>query len=122
MFVQKRLMRDYKKYNVWQLGHEITLEVYKLSKELPVEERYEIVSQIKRASYSIPLNIAEGCGRESDKEFKHYLVIARGSATELEYFLILIKDLEYIDRNTYEVLSDKVNKLGKSLTSLINKI
>ncbi len=116
-------MRDYKKYNIWQLGHEIiTLDIYELSKGLPTEERFEITSQIKRASYSIPSNIAEGCGRETDKEFKHFLVIARGSATELEYFLILIRDLEYIDNNTYRLLSDKVNKIGKSLTSLINKI
>jgi four helix bundle protein len=85
-------MRDYKKYNIWQLGHEITLDIYELSKGLPTEERFEITSQIKRASYSIPSNIAEGCGRETDKEFKHFLVIARGSATELEYFLILIRD------------------------------
>ncbi|PWK21780.1 four helix bundle protein [Maribacter polysiphoniae] len=62
-------MRDYKKYTIWQLGHEITLDIYKLSKDLPKEERYEIISQIKRASYSIPSNIAEGCGRETDKEF-----------------------------------------------------
>ncbi|WP_273275514.1 four helix bundle protein [Maribacter polysiphoniae] len=115
-------MRDYKKYTIWQLGHEITLDIYKLSKDLPKEERYEIISQIKRASYSIPSNIAEGCGRETDKEFKHFLIIARGSTTELEYFLILIRDLKYIDNQTFESLNNKVNKLGKNLTSLINKI
>jgi len=77
---------------------------------------------MRRAAYSIPSNIAEGCGRESDQEFKRYLVIARGSATELEYFLILVKDLKLIKESDFEKLFDIVNKTKRSLTNLINKI
>jgi len=115
-------MRDYKKYNVWKLGHEITLEIYKLSQSLPKEEKFAISDQIRRVSYSIPSNIVEGCGRESDKEFIRFLIIARGSANELEYFLLLMKDLNYIDIESFKNLTNKVNKIGRSLTSLINKI
>ena len=75
-----------------------------------------------RASYSIPSNIAEGCGRETDAEFKRFLVIARGSVTELGYFLTLSKDLNYINNATYEELFDKSDKLGRSITNLIKKI
>tara|TARA_R110000737_G_scaffold176257_2_gene201332 strand:- start:3565 stop:3846 length:282 start_codon:yes stop_codon:yes gene_type:complete len=89
-------MRDYKKYNVWELGHEVTLEIYKLTNTFPKDENFGLTSQMRRASSSIPANIAEGCGRESDAEFKRFLIISQGSASELEYFTILAKDLEYI--------------------------
>ncbi len=115
-------MRDYKKYSVWELGHNITIEIYELTKLFPKEEIYSLTSQMRRAAYSIPSNIAEGCGRESDQEFKRYLVIARGSATELEYFLILVKDLKLIKESDFEKLFDIVNKTKRSLTNLINKI
>jgi four helix bundle protein len=77
---------------------------------------------LRRAAYSIPSNVSEGCGRESDAEFKRYLVISRGSASELEYFLILSKDLKYLEEETYEELFDKVNLVKRSLNNLINKI
>lgn len=115
-------MRDYKKYSVWELGHNITIEIYELTKLFPKEEIYSLTSQMRRAAYSIPSNIAEGCGRESDQEFKRYLVIARGSATELEYFLILVKDLKLIKESDFEKMFDIVNKTKRSLTNLINKI
>ena len=115
-------MRDYKKYTVWELGHEITLDIYKLTASFPKEEIYSLTSQMRRAAYSIPSNIAEGCGRESDQEFKRYLVIARGSSTELEYFLILVKDLKFIEFSDFEKLSDSVNKVKRSLSNLINKL
>ncbi|MEQ6118483.1 four helix bundle protein [Reichenbachiella sp. MALMAid0571] len=115
-------MRDYRKYKVWELGHEVALSIYKVTKEFPEEEKFSMVSQMRRAAYSVPSNISEGCGRESDSEFKRYLVIARGSASELEYFLILSKDLNYLKEELYEVLFDKVNMVRRSLNNLINKI
>jgi|TARA_R110001606_G_scaffold357174_1_gene508658 four helix bundle protein len=115
-------MRNFRKYKVWELGHEITLDVYKLSKQFPKDERFGITSQVRRCSSSVPANIAEGCGRETEKEFKRFLVIANGSATELEYFLILIKDLEIADKDSIEMLVEKVDKLKRSLNSLINKL
>jgi four helix bundle protein len=77
---------------------------------------------LRRAAYSIPSNVSEGCGRESDAEFKRYLVISGGSASELEYFLLLSKDLKYLEEETYEELFDKVNLVKRSLNNLINKI
>ncbi len=85
-------MRDFKKYKVWELGHKITLEIYRITKDFPKEELYGMTSQMRRAAYSIPSNIVEGCGRESDAEFRRFLIISQGSASELEYFTILTKD------------------------------
>lgn len=79
-------MRDYKKYDVWVKSHELVLFIYKeVIPNFPKSEQFELTSQIKRAAYSIPLNIAEGCGRNSDKDFAHFLDIALGSVHELEY-------------------------------------
>ncbi|UXP31630.1 four helix bundle protein [Reichenbachiella agarivorans] len=115
-------MRDYKKYDVWKLGHELTLAIYKITDKFPESEKFRIVDQIRRAAYSIPSNIVEGCGRESDVEFKRYLVVSRGSANELEYFLILSRDLSFIDQTEFDVLFDQVNKVNRSITNLIKKL
>tara|TARA_R110002126_G_scaffold2843_8_gene15719 strand:+ start:80 stop:427 length:348 start_codon:yes stop_codon:yes gene_type:complete len=115
-------MRDYKKYNVWELGHEITLEIYKLTNTFPKDENFGLTSQMRRASSSIPANIAEGCGRESDAEFKRFLIISQGSASELEYFTILAKDLEYILEKDFRIIHDRVNKVRRSLNKLISKL
>mgnify|MGYP002631713877 CR=1 FL=1 len=115
-------MRDYRKYKVWELGHEVTLSIYKCTSGFPEDERYGLNSQMRRAAYSIPSNICEGCGRESDNEFKRYLVISRGSASELEYFMILSKDLNYLEENIYNELFDRINMIKRSLNNLINKI
>lgn len=115
-------MRDYRKYKVWVLGHEVTLETYKLTQNFPKEEMYGMVSQMRRASSLIPTNIAEGCGREFDAEFKRFLVIAQGSANELEYFTVLAKDLGYMKQELFLPLNDQVDKVRRSLNSLINKL
>lgn len=87
-------MRNYKKYTVWQKSHQLTLDVYKAIALFPKEELFGLTSQIKRSSSSIPTNIAEGCGRNSDKDFCRFLYIAFGSANELEYQIILSIDLK----------------------------
>jgi four helix bundle protein len=115
-------MRDYKKYKVWKLGHDVTIMVCKLTSVFPKEEIYSLTSQMRRASYSIPSDIAEGCGRETDQAFKRYLTIARGSATELEYFLVLVKDLGFINQKGFDKVNGNVNKVKRSLNNLINKI
>ena len=96
--------------------------IYILTSKFPKDEVYSLTSQMRRAAYSIPSNIAEGCGRDSDQELTRYLVIARGSATELEYFLLLVKDLGFIKPEDFETQSDKVNKVKRSLNNLINQI
>ena len=115
-------LRDYKKYNVWIMGHQLTLEVYKATKNFPKEEIYGITSQIRRAAYSIPSNIAEGCGRETDADFRRFLIISRGSATELEYLTILANDLGYLENPSFSALNDSVNKIKRSLNILITKV
>jgi four helix bundle protein len=115
-------MRDFKKYNVWELGHQVTLEMYKLSQQFPQEEIYGITGQMRRAAYSIPSNIAEGCGRGSDAEFKRCLTNSQGPASELEYFIILAKDLGSLVESNYLLINNNVNKVKRSLNNLINKI
>lgn len=115
-------MRNFRKYQVWELGHQIALDVYKLTNSFPKNEEFGIKSQMRRASTSVPANIAEGCGRETEVEFRRFLIIANGSATELEYFLILVKDLKFVSEKEIKELVDKVDQLKRSLNKLISKI
>lgn len=115
-------MRDFRKYNIWELSHKLTLDIYGISKDFPKTEVYGLTSQIKRAASSIPTNIAEGCGRDSDPEFNRFLTIAAGSASETEYLLILSKDLNYIDNTTYENLNSQVNIIKQKVYSLKQKL
>jgi four helix bundle protein len=111
-------MRDFKKYDIWQLSHSLTLDIYKITNKFPNEELYGLISQIRRASLSVPTNISEGCGRNSDKEFNQFLNIALGSASETEYLLILSKDLNYLSEEQFEILKININHIK----SKINKI
>lgn len=115
-------MRDFRKYKVWELGHQLTLDIYKRTSDFPKAEMYGLTSQMRRASYSMPANIAEGCGRESDAEFKRFLVISQGSVSELEYFNILVKDLGYISDQIHQELDVKINTTKRSLHNLIKKL
>jgi four helix bundle protein len=85
-------MKDFQELRVWQKAHELTLAIYLASKALPSDERFGLTSQLPRAS-SIPANLAEGCGRKGDAEFNRFCSIAMGSASELEYHLLLARDL-----------------------------
>ena len=115
-------MRDFKKYHVWKTSHQLALSSYKMTSSFPKEEIFGITSQIRRASTSIPSNIAEGCGRESDPDFRRFLYIAFSSASELEYLFILSKDLGHITNSDFEVHSNNVREVKKMLTSLIKKL
>lgn len=111
-------MRDFKKYDIWQLSHLFTLEIYKTTHNFPKEELYGLVNQIRRASSSIPTNISEGCGRNSDKEFNQFLNIALGSANETEYLLILSKDLNYITEEQFEIFKININHIKSKIYNL----
>lgn len=104
---------------VWQKAHELTLEIYKTTKSFPNDELYGLTSQMRRASTSIPSNIAEGKARGSIKDFKRFLFIARGSLEELKYQIILSKDLNYIDENKYDELLNKAKEVGRLLNGLM---
>ena len=116
-------MRDYKKYDVWVKSHELTVYIYKeITPLFPKSEQYGLISQIKRAAYSIPLNIAEGCGRNSDKDFVHFLDMALGSAHELEYCALLGYDLKFINPLTYNKLHERASEIKAKLIKLIKSI
>ena len=115
-------MKDYKKYLVWQKSHQLTLDVYKLSAKYPREETFNLVSQIKRSSSSIATNIAEGCGRKSDKDFSRFLYISFGSANELEYQMLLSKDLDFISAEDYEKIQLQTEEIKKMLSALIKTL
>ena len=115
-------MRDYKKYDIWKLSHLLTLEIYKITENYPKEEIFGLTSQIRRASSSIGINIVEGCGRGSDEDFKRFLRNASGSAFEVEYILLLSKDLNYISEEKFLELSPKAEELKMKISKLILKI
>ena len=115
-------MRDYKKYDIWKLSHSLTLEIYKITEHFPKEEVFGLTSQIRRASSSIGINIVEGCGRGSDEDFKRFLRNASGSAFEVEYILLLSKDLNYISEEQFLKLSPKAEELKMKISKLILKI
>ena len=89
-------MKDFRQLSVWQKSHEVTLAIYELTRSLPREETYGLTAQIRRACSSIPANLDEGCGKDGDAELARYCSIARGSASELEYQLLLAHDLKLI--------------------------
>ncbi|WP_298395658.1 four helix bundle protein [Flavobacterium sp.] len=115
-------MRDYKKYIVWQKSHELVLDIYKTTRDFPKDELFALTNQMKRSSSSIPTNIAEGCGRNSDKDFCRFLYIAFGSANELEYQIILSIDLQFIQIENGQKLLFQIEEFKKMLNGLITKL
>ena len=115
-------MRDYKKFLVWEKSHALTLAIYKVASLFPKEEIFGLTSQIKRSSSSIPTNIAEGCGRNSDKDFCRFLYIAFGSANELEYQILLSTDLKFIELENAQKLLLQIEEVKKMLNGLITKL
>ena len=114
-------MQDFKGLLVWERAHDLTLRIYELTSRFPREEIYGLTSQIRRASASIPTNIAEGCGRETSAEFARFLQIAMGSASETEYLILLVHDLKYLD-DQYVELIDTIVSVKKMLTALLRNI
>lgn len=112
-------MQDFKDLKVWQKAHALVLEIYKASAEFPKEEVYGLTSQIRRAAMSIPANIAEGRGRAVDGDLRRFIQIALGSASELEYHLILSKDLHYLDEQTTEKLTTQLSEIRRMLISFV---
>jgi four helix bundle protein len=116
-------MRDYKKLEVWKKAHNLNLFVYKnLLQKFPKSENYDLLSQTKRAAYSIPLNIVEGSGRFTERDFVHFLDIALGSTHELEYCCLLCKDLDYIDLELYNTTNQFINEVKAMLIGLIKTL
>ena len=113
------IMKDFRQLKVWEKSHQLALAVYRATKEFPKEELYGLTSQIRRASMSIPTNIAEGCGRGSDADFARFLQMSFGSANETEYLLLLCFELGYISEENYFELNISIQEIKKMLSKLI---
>ena len=107
---------------VWQKAHRLTLAVYQITSCFPREELYGLTSQLRRACSSIPANLAEGCGRTGSAELARYCSIAMGSASELEYHLLLARDLKLINAEDHTELSQRATELKRMLTALFQKL
>lgn len=115
-------MQNYKDLKVWEKAHDFTLKIYDVTKNFPKEEVYSLTNQLRRAASSIPANIAEGCGKNSQLDFANFLNIALGSANEAEYYIILSKDLKYLSVDAHEEMFKIINEVKAMLIALINKI
>lgn len=116
-------IKSYKDLLIWQKGVEIVVSTYKLTKTFPQEELYALTSQIKRAAISIPSNIAEGYGRNSDKSFSHFIDISRGSLYELETQLLIAKELDFIqDTDMFNYVIGLINEESKMINAFNNSL
>ena len=114
-------MKGFKELKVWRKAHELTLAVYGTTRRFPREELYGLTSQLRRSAASIAANIAEGCGRRSDGEMARFLQIARGSASEVEYHVLLAHDLHFLEEHEYRHLSQQSDEVQRMLTALIQR-
>jgi four helix bundle protein len=115
-------MKDYRELKVWQKAHELTLAIYRVSADFPRAELYGLTSQLRRSCSSIPANLAEGCGRYGDAELARFCSIAMGSASELDYHLLLAKDLKLIQFRQYQELAHQTSEVKRMLTGLQQKL
>jgi len=115
-------MKDFRDLHVWESAHQLTLEIYRTTAQFPREELYSLTSQMRRCSTSIAANIAEGCGKTGNNEFHRFLTIACGPASELDYELLLARDLGYLREQVYVPLREDLSKLRKMLNALLQKV
>ena len=115
-------MRDYQIIKAWKLADEVTVEIYKATKLFPKDELYGITSQIRRSASSVPANIVEGASRHSQKDYLHFLYIARGSLHETHYFVHLAGRLGYLDSSSKERLTEQAEAASRTLTGLIKAV
>ncbi|MEO1050064.1 MAG: four helix bundle protein [Bacteroidota bacterium] len=115
-------MRDFKQLKVWQNAHEVTMKIYQSTISFPKEEQYGLISQMRRSSASVATNIAEGCGRSTEKEPAKCFDIAMGSASELEYQLLLAKDLNFLKPDDFQEINEALIANEKQLNAFIQKL
>ena len=116
------VVRDFRELKVWQKSHKLVLDIYQVTGEFPRQETYALASQLRRCSASIPANIAEGCGRDGEAELGRFMLISMGSASELEYHLLLARDLDYLDSQQYQDLSQRTQQFKRMLSTFIIKL
>ena len=115
-------MKDFRELKVWQKAHELALEAYRLTAAFPKAETFGLTSQLRRCASSIPANLAEGCGRTGNAELARFCSIAMGSASELEYHLLLAADLKLIDPKQHQAVSERTIEVKRMLAALIRKL
>jgi len=115
-------MRNFRDLSIWSKSHSLALKIYSTTKTFPKDELFTLVSQMRRSSSSIPTNIAEGCGRLSNPDFKRFLSMASGSLSQLEYQLILSKDLSYISESAFKELELDLIEIKKMIHSFIKNV
>jgi len=116
----KPKIESWKDLEVWQLAHELVLRVYRVTRDFPSEERFHLTDQLRRAAASVPTNIAEGKGRSSLKEYLQFLSISRGSVEETKYLLLLARDLDYIDTETYSSFRNDYERVSQMICRLMD--
>src|ERR1700756_4349559 len=113
-------MRNYRDLQVWTKAHQLTLDLYRLSQSFPREEVYGLSSQLRRAAVSIGANLAEGCGRRTSAELARFVRIAMGSPSELDYHLLISRDLGFLNNNDFMHAAAQLTEVRKMLTSFLN--
>src|SRR3979490_1487807 len=111
-------VNSFERLTVWREGHKITLENYKLTAKFPAAEKYGIISQLRRSSSSVPANIAEGFGRATTRELLRCLQIARGELEETRYFVLLSRDLGYVNSQDWEIIGQRCSSIGRLINAL----
>ena len=115
-------MQNFKNIEVWKRAHGLVKSVYEVTASFPASELYGITSQVQRSAVSIPTNIAEGCGKGNNADFARYLQISFGSASEVEYLLLLSFELNYLEKVTYDSLTNQIEEIKKMLSGFIKKL
>ncbi len=116
------IVQDFRNLAVWQKAHQLTLAIYRATADFPKEELYGLTGQMRRSAASVPTNIAEGCGRDTQGDFLRFLNIAMGSASELHYQVILARDLEFMTATSADLLEKDVTEVKRMLAALIKTI
>ena len=114
------MARNFKKLDIYKDAYQLALDMYKLTDKFPAHEQNNLISQIRRAAVSVPVNIAEGSAKRSPKEFLNFLNIAYGSSQEIEVLIELSKDIGYIDRNNCEDIDEQIDKVNRKLFAFIS--
>ena len=117
-----RQIQSWKDLEVWKVAHDGVLRIYRVTKSFPADERFRLVDQLCRAAASVPANIAEGKGRNALREYLQFLSIARGSVEEVKYFVLLARDLKYLETQDHDALVDQYDRVGKMLNGLMTSL
>jgi len=115
-------VKDFRELKVWEKAHQLVIDFYAESQSFPREEIYGLTAQLRRSAVSVPSNIAEGCGRDGDADLARFLQIAMGSASEMEYQLLLAFDLGYLKREAYDRLNERIREVKRMLASFLQTL